>query len=95
MPHEAKWLGRAPRYRRERGAARKGAAPGSTAHYVWRIDAADLSRTRPDHRRLAGKKFRWDDPPIVNSRTGERGNPGMDTHCRCWAEPVPDGDESR
>ena len=40
--------------------------------------------------RLNGKKFRWDDPPVVDIRTGERGHPGMDKHCRCYAEPVSD-----
>lgn len=82
---------RAPRYRREMEASRGAVAMrGSTTRYTWRIDPVDLSRTRPDHRKLNGKTFRWDDPPVVNGRTGERGHPGMDKHCRCWAEPVPD-----
>ncbi len=86
MPLEKKWINRAPRYRRERRAFPR----GGTTHYVWRIHRQDLSRTRPGHLRLNGRKFRWDDPPVVDIRTGERGHPGMDKHCRCYAEPVSD-----
>ncbi len=97
MAVEDKWRNRAWKYHREQLARagggksqRRGAAPGSTTRYIWRIDASDMSRTRPDHRRLNGKMFRWDDPPVVNHRSGERGHPGMDGRCRCWAEAVPD-----
>ena len=98
MAVEAKWRVRAPRSRKRQSGAAAGivnggqgeAARGATTHYVWRIAPKDLGRTRPDHLRLNGRKFRWDDPPIVNARTGERGHPGMDAHCRCYAEPVPE-----
>lgn len=52
--------------------------------YVWR--GAMDSREREDHKRLQGKIFRWDDPPIVDRRTGRRGHPGEDYQCRCRAE---------
>lgn len=86
-PSNPKWHVRAPRYRREeeaRGGQRR------TGAYIWRIAPRDIPRTRSDHLRLNGQKFRWDDPPVVNLRTGERGHPGHDPRCRCYAEPVPD-----
>lgn len=43
---------------------------------------------RHDHGRLANRKFRWDDPPITNSETGARNNPGQDFNCRCTATPI-------
>lgn len=86
-----KWHVRAPRYRREAGEAAAGRQP-RTGAYIWRIAPQDIPRTRPDHLRLNGQKFRWEDPPVVNPRTGERGHPGHDPRCRCYAEPVEDGD---
>lgn len=79
-----KWINRSPRYRRGRGASPR----DGTTHYIWRIRPQDLARTRPGHLRLNGNKFRWDTPPVVDMRTGERGHPGMDKHCRCYAEPA-------
>ncbi len=84
MQGESKWQVRARKYRRPAnppGMPMRGA-------YIWRIRPQDISRTRPDHLRLNGKEFRWEQPPVVDTRTGERGHPGMDTHCRCYAEPV-------
>lgn len=43
---------------------------------------------RADHRRLNGKIFSWNAPPIVDMRTGRRGHPGDDYQCRCVAIPV-------
>jgi SPP1 gp7 family putative phage head morphogenesis protein len=57
---------------------------GST-HYKWHT--VGDSDVRPEHRRLNGKIFRWDDPPIAGKR-GERANPGCIYNCRCWAEPI-------
>ena len=87
MGRDAKWNIRAPKYRREAGALDAKGVP-QRGWYIWRIHPRDISRTRPDHLRLNGGKFRWEDPPVVNARTGERGHPGMDAHCRCYAEPL-------
>lgn len=54
--------------------------------YKW-SDSGD-SRVRRDHRRLNGKIFSWDDPPVIDTRTGRRGHPGDDYQCRCVAIPV-------
>lgn len=43
---------------------------------------------RHDHGVLANKKFRWDNPPITNTDTGARNNPGQDFNCRCYAIPI-------
>jgi SPP1 gp7 family putative phage head morphogenesis protein len=45
------------------------------------------SKVRQMHKRLDGKVFRWDTPPIVNEK-GERKNPGQDFGCRCFARPI-------
>lgn len=54
--------------------------------YIW-SDSGD-GRVRKRHKQLNGKKFRWDDPPVIDTRTGRRGNPGDDYQCRCVALPV-------
>lgn len=54
--------------------------------YEW-LTVGD-NRVRHDHRLLHGKKFRWDDPPIVDEASGRRAHPGEDFNCRCLASPV-------
>lgn len=39
------------------------------------------------HGLLDGKKFTWNEPPVVNSK-GDRKNPGQDYNCRCTARPI-------
>lgn len=55
-------------------------------HYRWRTVGDSL--TRPDHAELDGKVFTWNDPPIVDSRTGRRRHPREDYGCRCEAIPL-------
>lgn len=54
--------------------------------YIW--STSGDQRVRERHRELDGKKFRWDNPPIVDERTGRRAHPGEDYRCRCVAIPV-------
>ena len=54
--------------------------------YVWKIRKDD--KVRHDHEALSDKVFKWDNPPVVDERTGRRGNPGQDYNCRCYALPV-------
>ena len=54
--------------------------------YKW-SDSRD-ARVRPRHKHLNGKTFRWDDPPVVDTKTGRRCHPGQDYQCRCVAIPV-------
>lgn len=49
--------------------------------YIWRT--AKDSRVRDSHRELEGKRFRLDDPPVVDEKTGRRCHPGEDYQCRC------------
>lgn len=53
-------------------------------HYWWRT--AEDEDVRPEHAKLNGKKFAYDDPPFI---PGE-GNvhPGEIWNCRCEAEPI-------
>lgn len=58
--------------------------------YEW-SDSRD-EKVRKRHHELDGKRFRWDDPPIVDQKTGRRCHPGQDYQCRCCALPVFDID---
>lgn len=51
--------------------------------YVW--DTSHDERVRESHRALQGKRCRFDDPPIVDWKTGRKCNPGEDYQCRCVA----------
>jgi SPP1 gp7 family putative phage head morphogenesis protein len=54
--------------------------------FVWRTSKDE--RVREDHKILDGKRFRYDDPPVVDRRRGDRALPGVHFQCRCIAEPV-------
>jgi len=45
-------------------------------------------RERPDHKLLENKIFTWDNPPVVDRKTGRRAHPGEDFNCRCIAVPL-------
>lgn len=53
--------------------------------YIWRT--AGDSAVRDRHKKLAGKFFRWDDPPVTGEN-GERSLPGAIYNCRCYPEVV-------
>lgn len=53
--------------------------------YIWRT--AGDSAVRDRHRKLAGKFFRWDEPPVTGEN-GERSLPGAIYNCRCYPEAV-------
>ena len=55
--------------------------------YRW-ITAGDV-RVRGYHKRLNGKIFTWDNPPVVDA-TGHRAHPGQDYNCRCICVPIVD-----
>ena len=46
------------------------------------------ARERPEHRKLNGKFFTFDNPPVIDERTGQRGLPGETYNCRCGMTPV-------
>jgi SPP1 gp7 family putative phage head morphogenesis protein len=53
--------------------------------FIWRTITD--GRERELHRHLNGRVFRYDDPPIIDLRTGQRGLPGQTYNCRCEAIP--------
>lgn len=53
--------------------------------YRW-LTSGD-ERVRGYHKRLNGKIFTWDNPPVVDA-TGRRAHPGQDFGCRCIAAPI-------
>ena len=54
--------------------------------YIW-YTCKD-GRVRRRHREMDGKRLRWDDPPVVDKKSGRRCHPGQDFQCRCIARPV-------
>lgn len=53
--------------------------------YKW-VTSGD-ERVRPYHKRLNGKIFTWDNPPVVDEY-GHRKHAGQDYSCRCIAVPI-------
>ncbi len=53
--------------------------------YKW--STSHDERVRPLHKKVNGKVFTWNTPPIVGEN-GERLNPGEDFNCRCIAIPI-------
>lgn len=50
--------------------------------YVW-MHTGGERYPRKLHQRYNGRVFRYDDPPVIDERTGERGKPGDAINCRC------------
>ena len=59
--------------------------------YTWSTSQDDAVRGPPksveNHRILNGKRFRWDQPPLIPG-TSEHAHPGERIQCRCVAIPV-------
>lgn len=55
--------------------------------YIW-VHTGGGQHPRKEHIEMSGKEYRWDDPPIIDQKTGERGHPGTAIFCRCIAKPV-------
>lgn len=45
-------------------------------------------RVRDEHKKLNGTIHRYDNPPIIDERTGTRGMPGEFYNCRCTFVPI-------
>lgn len=54
--------------------------------YTW--SASRDVRVRKRHQDLDGTRQRYDDPPVVDLKTGRRAHAGQDFQCRCVAIPV-------
>lgn len=55
--------------------------------FKWRHSKGG-SEPRKLHLQLDGEVFSYDDPPVIDDKTGERGFPGQLINCRCQAIPV-------
>jgi SPP1 gp7 family putative phage head morphogenesis protein len=54
--------------------------------YEWSTSGDE--RVRPDHRKLNNHIYSFDEPPVTDSKTQARNNPGEDFGCRCVAIPI-------
>lgn len=66
------------------------AADAGLKRYQWACagGARGDGRTRKDHIALHGRIFYYAQPPVTDTRTGARNNPGQDFRCRCGDRPV-------
>jgi SPP1 gp7 family putative phage head morphogenesis protein len=55
--------------------------------FKWRHSGGG-SEPRELHLKLNNQTFSYDDPPVIDEKTGERGFPGQLINCRCQAIPV-------
>ncbi len=55
--------------------------------FEW-IHSGGAKEARKDHIAMSGNVYRFDNPPIIDKRTGERGLPGQTYYCRCMMKPV-------
>ena len=60
--------------------------------FEW-IHSGGGQKPRPLHVRMSGNVYSYDDLPVIDERTGERGIPGQAPNCRCTARPVLEFDE--
>jgi len=56
----------------------------------YRWSSSQDQRVRPRHKVLNGSIQEWSAPPIVDTKTMERGHPGQPIRCRCVAIPIID-----
>ena len=56
--------------------------------FIWRTIMD--SKERPLHEALNGTTWSYNNPPVIDERTGERGLPGQTYNCRCEAQPFRD-----
>jgi SPP1 gp7 family putative phage head morphogenesis protein len=57
--------------------------------FEW-LHTGGSAHPRPLHVSYSGKIFDFNDPPIIDENTGERGIPGQAINCRCRMRPVLD-----
>lgn len=56
-------------------------------HYRW-LHSGGSNEPREDHIAMSGNIYAFDDPPVIDQRTGERGIPGQAVNCRCTMQPI-------
>jgi|SRR6478736_6404299 len=55
--------------------------------FMWHHSGGG-AHPREDHIEMDGKIYAFDDLPVIDPRTGERGIPGQAPNCRCTMSPV-------
>jgi SPP1 gp7 family putative phage head morphogenesis protein len=55
--------------------------------FMWHHSGGG-AHPREDHIEMDGKIYSFDDLPVIDRRTGERGIPGQAPNCRCTMSPV-------
>lgn len=60
--------------------------------YEW-LHTAGGQHPREEHVQMSGNIYSFDDPPVIDSSTGERGIPGQLPNCKCVMIPVIEFDE--
>lgn len=55
--------------------------------FMWHHSGGG-AHPREDHVDMDGQIYRFDNPPVIDKRTGERGIPGQAPNCRCTMSPV-------
>lgn len=79
------------KYRKERF------SEAGVTRYKWSTSHDERVRPSPgthgvarqnNHRVLDGRVFAYSDPPVVDTATGRRANPGEDFNCRCVDVPI-------
>lgn len=68
---------------------RERAVKAGIRKFEW-IHSGGGAEPRRLHLRLAGQIFDYDNPPVIDERTGERGFPGQLINCRCTMRPIVD-----
>ena len=59
-------------------------------HFKW--ETIVDGRERDLHKKLNGTIWRFDNPPVIDDRTGEKGLPSQTYNCRCSFSPVINGE---
>lgn len=57
------------------------------SEFEW-LHSGGGQHPREEHIALSGQVFRFDDPPIINEKTGTRGLPAEEPNCGCTMTPV-------
>lgn len=57
--------------------------------FEW-IHTGGSQKPRQDHIDMSGEIYSFDDLPVIDQKTGERGIPGQVPNCRCTMRPVVD-----
>lgn len=55
--------------------------------YEW-LHTSGSRHPRKLHIRMHGNVYRYDDPPVIDEKTGERGIPGQAINCACRMRPI-------